>query len=41
MAIFFANSIDKDLFQIYNNKNIELFSKDIIDISLKAYQYIC
>lgn len=29
-------SIDQNIFQIYNNKNIKLFDKDLIDIALKS-----
>ena len=30
--------IDEDIIQIYNDKDIELFRKDIIDISLECCQ---
>ena len=33
-------SIDKDVIQIYNDKNIKLFCQDLIDITLEASRSI-
>ena len=33
-------SIDQDIVQVYYNKDIKLFSKNLVDIALKAYEYI-
>ena len=41
MDIFFDINIDKNIVQIHNDKNIKLLGKNLIDISLEAYQYIC
>ena len=41
MDNFFVISIDEDIIQIYNDKNIEFFSKDLVDLSLKVCQGVC
>ena len=41
MAIYFVINIDKNTIHIHNDKDIELFNKDLIDIFLKACQHIC
>ena len=40
IAFFFIFSINKNIIQIYNNKDIKFFYKDLIDIVLKSYQNI-
>ena len=41
MAIFFIINVDEDIVQLYNNKNVELFGKNLVNISLKVWQYVC
>ena len=36
MAISFIINVDKDIIQIYNNKNIEFFNKHLVNIFLEA-----
>ena len=36
MAIFVIINVDNNVVQIYNNKDIKLFSKNLIEVSLKA-----
>ena len=36
MTLAWILNIDKDIIQINNNKNVKLFSQNIIDITLKA-----
>ena len=38
MAFFFIFDIDEDIIQIYNNKNIKLFRKNLINIALENCQ---
>ena len=40
MTIFIMINADKSIVQIHNNKDVKLFSKDLINISLKAYWYV-
>ncbi len=40
IVFFFIFGIDKDIIQVYNNKNIKLLYQDLIDISLKYSWYI-
>lgn len=40
MTISVIISIDKNIIQIYNTKNIKLLSKYLVNISLKACRYI-
>ena len=37
MSIIFVIDINKDIIWIYNNKNIKLLDKDLIDVILEAY----
>ena len=41
VTIFVIISIDKDVVQMYNDKNIQLLSKKIVDKFLEAYKCIC
>ena len=41
MAVFVIISIDENVIYIYNNKDIKLLSRNLIDISLEAYWCIC
>lgn len=40
MAISFNICIDKNIIQIYNDKDIKFFNKNFVDLSLKVCQYI-
>ena len=40
VAFSFILSIDKDIIKIYNDKYIELFRKNLIDIALEYYQSV-
>lgn len=40
MVLYFVFYIDKDIVQVYNNKNITLFCHNLINILLKYGQYI-
>lgn len=40
MALCFIFNIDKDVIKIYNNKDIDLFYQNLINISLKYSYYI-
>ena len=40
MTISIIINIDEDIVLIYNDKNAEFFSKDIIDVFLKVCRYI-
>ena len=41
MAICIIISVDEDIVQIQNNKDIKLFSKDFINIFLEACWHVC
>ena len=41
MTIFVITSVDKNVVQIHNNKNVKLFGKDLVDKFLKACKYVC
>ena len=38
IAFFFVLVLDKNIIQIYNNKDIKFFCKDLIDIALEYYR---
>ncbi len=40
MTLYFILSINKDIVQIYNNKDIKFFYQYLIDIFLKCRRYI-
>lgn len=41
MTISIIISVDEDIVRIYNDENVELFGKDLVNISLEACWYIC
>ena len=40
MTVFFIFDINKNIVEIYNNKNIKLFHKDLIYVALESGRYI-
>ena len=40
MIFFFILSINKNIVQVYNNKNVELFRQDFVYITLENGRYI-
>ena len=40
MTISIIINIDKDVIQIKNNESVEFLSKNLVDVSLEACQYI-
>ena len=41
MTISIIFSINQDVIQVYNNKDIKLLRKELVDISLEACWYVC
>ena len=41
VAISVIISIDKNVVQVYNDKDVNLFSKNLINVFLKAYWCVC
>ena len=40
IIFFFIFGINKNVIQIYNNKNIQFFRKNLVNIALKGYQNV-
>ena len=41
VTISVITSVDKDVVQIHNDKDIKLLNKDFVDKLMKAYKYVC
>ena len=41
MTISVIISVDQNVIQIYNDKNVKFLGKNLDDISLEAYWYVC
>ncbi len=40
MELFWILSIDQDVIQVYHNKDIKLFSENLIDVALKTSGFV-
>ena len=41
MSISIIFSVNQDVIQVHNDKNVKLFCKDLVDLFLEACWYVC